>query len=72
MTQVLIIRDSDEVICGVYLIPEGMTQPEAKDAASDAIDKVKELDPDEWNYEGVGKILAEQGLVSLDYADMYE
>lgn len=72
--RVLIVKDSDEYLNLGLLIPEAMTDIDAKELVGDAIDAAKEADPDEWTYDDVIKVLATSAptLELIEIVELFE
>jgi hypothetical protein len=58
----LVMRDSDQYVNGIAIIPSGMTVEDARRLMDAASDKARMANPDEWNYEDVQLLLKQDGF----------
>lgn len=68
----VVVRDSDNHINLVCLVPNGMSEDRATSLVRAKIDEVISRDPEEWNYEIVAARLESLGLRAIHFVEVSE
>lgn len=72
MAKLIVIRDCDDYIPLIVSPPDNLGHENARGQILAAINKAKEDDPDEWNYNAVAAILTAQGFIIHEFEEMDE